>query len=100
MLFVGYLGETNKLGRYLSDGLGFVAFFVMFGIIFKNYVLPKYCTDNYVLFSLFVGVWSLYGVAYLLSEIPKNIFMNYLDVTAKCLIGIGLWAYYTKILRI
>jgi bacteriorhodopsin len=100
MLYFGYLGETNKLDRTISDGLGFVAFFAMFGIIFKNYVLPKYSIDNYVLFSLFVGVWSIYGIAYLLPEIQKNILMNYLDVTAKCLIGIGLWAYYTKILRI
>jgi bacteriorhodopsin len=100
MLLFGYLGETNRLDRYVSDGLGFIAFFATYGLIFKNYVLPNYSLDNYVLFSLYVVVWSIYGVAYLLSEIQKNILMNYLDVTAKCLIGIGLWAYYTKILRV
>jgi bacteriorhodopsin len=100
MLFFGYLGETKRLDRYVSDGLGFVAFFALFGTIFKEYVLPKYSIDNYVLFTLFTVVWSLYGVAYLFSDIQKNIFMNYLDLTAKCLIGIGLWAYYTKILRV
>ena len=100
MLFFGYLGETNKLGRGVADGLGFVAFFAMFGYIYKEYVQPKYSLDNYILFSLFVVIWSLYGVAYLLPDIPKNIFMNYLDLTAKCLVGIGLWAYYTKILRV
>jgi len=100
MLFFGYLGETNRLGRGLSDGLGFVAFFVLFGTIFKQYVLPKYSLDNYVLFGLFVTIWSLYGVAYVLPDIQKNIFMNYLDLTAKCLVGIGLWVYYTKILRV
>jgi len=100
MLFFGYLGETDKLRRGLSDGLGFVAFFVMFGTIFKQYVLPKYSLDNYVLFGLFVTIWSMYGLAYVLPEIQKNIFMNYLDLTAKCLVGIGLWVYYTKILRV
>ena len=100
MLFFGYLGETKRLDRYVSDGLGFVALFAMFGTIFKEYVLPKYSIDNYVLFTLFTVVWSLYGVAYLFSDIHKNIFMNYLDLTAKCLVGIGLWAYYTKILRV
>jgi bacteriorhodopsin len=100
MLFFGYLGETDRLNRAVSNGLGFVAFFAMFGTIFKNYVLPKYCTDNYVLFSLFVVIWSMYGLAYILPEIEKNIFMNYLDLTAKCLVGIGLWVYYTKILRV
>jgi len=100
MLFFGYLGETNKMDRYVSDLLGFGAFFITYGIIFKQYVLPKYKLDNYILFSLYISVWSIYGIAYLLSEINKNILMNYLDVTAKCLIGIGLWMYYTKILRI
>jgi sensory rhodopsin len=98
MLFFGYLGEMNRLDRNTSDILGFVAFFVMYGTIFKNYVQPKYSLDNYVIFSLFVVIWSMYGIAYLLSEINKNIFMNYLDMTAKCLIGIGLWVYYTKII--
>jgi len=100
MLFFGYLGETNRLGRGLSDVLGFGAFFAMFGYIYKEYVRPKYSIDNYVLFSLYLAIWSLYGVAYLLPDIQKNIFMNYLDLTAKCLVGIGLWAYYTKILRV
>jgi len=100
MLFFGYLGEINRLDRYLSDGLGFVAFFAMFGTIFKEYVLPKYSIDNYILFTLFVTIWSMYGIAYLLTDIHKNIFMNYLDLTAKCLVGIGLWAYYTKIIRV
>lgn len=100
MLFFGYLGETNKLSRVTSDVLGFGAFFAMFGYIFKEYVQPKFNLDNYVLFSLFVVIWSMYGVAYLLPDIPKNIFTNYLDITAKCLVGIGLWAYYTKIIRV
>ena len=100
MLFFGYLGETNRMDRKVADGLGFLAFFAMFGYIYKEYVQPKYSIDNYVLFSLFVVIWSLYGYAYLLPDIQKNLFMNYLDLTAKCLIGIGLWAYYTKILRV
>ena len=100
MLFFGYLGETNRMDRKVADVLGFGAFFAMFGYIYKEYVQPKYSLDNYILFSLFVVIWSLYGVAYLLPDIQKNIFMNYLDLTAKCLVGIGLWAYYTKILRV
>ena len=100
MLFLGYLGETNRMDRNVSDGLGFLAFFAMFGTIFKQYIMPKYSIDNYVLFSLFVVVWSIYGYAYLLPDIQKNILMNYLDLTAKCLIGIGLWVYYTKIISV
>lgn len=100
MLFFGYLGEINKMDRKVSDILGFVAFFATYGIIFKQYVMPKYSIDNYIIFTLYISIWSIYGIAYFLSDINKNILMNYLDVTAKCLIGIGLWTYYTKIIRV
>jgi len=99
MLFFGYLGETSQMNKVTSNSLGFVAFFAMYGTIFKQYVLPKYSLDNYVLFSLFVILWSLYGIVYFLSDIHKNIALNYLDLTAKCLVGIGLWIYYTKIIQ-
>jgi hypothetical protein len=32
------------------------------------------------------------------NEEAKNIAMNILDLIAKCFIGLGLWAYYTKII--
>ena len=35
---------------------------------------------------------------YMLNEEYKNISMNILDFIAKCFIGLGLWAYYTKVL--
>jgi bacteriorhodopsin len=99
MLLIGYLGETEKLERIISNILGFLAFFVTFGIIFMQYVLPRYTRDNYILFGLYVFVWGMYGIAYNFDEINKNILMNYLDLISKCLIGIGLWIYYTKIIK-
>lgn len=100
MLYVGYLGETKKVERKTADLVGFGAFFATFAIIFKEYVLPKYSLDNYILFGLYILVWSIYGVAYLLPEVNKNIVMNYLDVTSKCFIGIGLWIYFVGIIRL
>ena len=99
MLFIGYLGETGKLDRIIADILGFLAFFVTFGIIFTEYVLPRFNRDNYLLFWFYVFVWSMYGIAYNFTEINKNMIMNYLDLTSKCLIGIGLWIYYIKIIK-
>ena len=99
MLYTGYLGETGNLERMVADILGFIAFFLTFGIIFVQYVLPRFKLDNYLLFGIYLLVWGLYGIAYNFTEINKNIFMNYLDLTSKCLIGIGLWIYYTKIIR-
>jgi len=100
MLYFGYLGEINTLSRWTSMISGFVFFFGMFSIIFMNYVLPKYSLSNYILFFMYAGIWSLYGIVYMLSESYKNISMNLLDLTAKCLIGLGLWAYYTKIVKL
>lgn len=99
MLYLGYLGETKKIGRLTADSTGFIAFFAMFYVIFNQYVLPKFSRDNYILYFAFLIIWSIYGVVYLFNEEYKNIAMNYLDLTAKCLIGIGIWVYYTKIVQ-
>ena len=97
MLFVGYLGEIGQIDRYTSCFIGFIAFFIMFIIIFNTFVKPKYVYENYVLYFIYLFVWTIYGIVYLLEEESKNIAMNILDFIAKCFIGLGLWAYYTKI---
>jgi bacteriorhodopsin len=99
MLYAGYVGEKGQLEKMTASVLGFIALFLMYGLIFINYLLPKRNMDNTVLFSLFVVIWSMYGVAYHFEERQKNITYNYLDLTSKCLVGIGLWVYYTKIIR-
>jgi len=98
MLYTGYLGETGQLERITASILGFIALFLTYGLIFMNYML-KYNRDNTVLFSIFTVVWSMYGVAYYFEEMQKNIAYNYLDLISKCLVGIGLWIYYTKIIK-
>jgi len=99
MLYIGYLGETEKLSRIAAMIGGFLPFIVMFGIIFYEFVKPKYVYVNYLLYGVFVSVWAMYGFVYLLNEEYKNISMNILDTIAKCFIGLGLWAYYTKIIN-
>jgi bacteriorhodopsin len=98
MLYIGYLGETNVLNKNISAFIGFIAFGVMYFIIYYNYVLPKYKLSNYVLFIFYLIVWSVYGIVYLLDEEKKNMAFNILDLIAKCFVGLGLWAYYTKII--
>lgn len=100
MLFLGYLGETYKIDRFTASFLGFVPFFAMFYLIFSRFVLPRYRFDNYVIFGIYVGIWSMYGVVYLLEEEGKNIAMNILDLISKCGVGLGLWAYYVKIFAV
>ena len=99
MLYTGYLGETGKLERMMSQILGFIAFIITFGVIFIQYLLPRFNFDNMIIFWSFVVVWGLYGVAFNLNELDKNITYNYLDLISKCFIGIGLWIYYIKIIK-
>jgi len=98
MLYIGHLGEVKSMTRMNATLLGFVAFFGLFYLIFSNYVAPVYNKSNYILFWFFVIVWGLYGVVYLFNEEYKNIAMNILDCIAKCFVGLGLWAYFSKII--
>ena len=98
MLYAGYLGEVEVITRWTAFFVGFVAFFGMFGIIYHKFVSPKYNFSNYVLFGLFFVIWSFYGIFYMFNETYKNIGMNILDCIAKCFIGLGLWAYFSKII--
>jgi bacteriorhodopsin len=99
MLLTGYLGETNILERLTANISGFLFFFAMFYLIYVNYVQPRPKTSNYVLYGMYFSIWSLYGIVYLLDETWKNITTNILDLSAKCLVGLGLWVYYTHIIK-
>ena len=96
MLGVGYLGETQRLPRIEASIIGFIPFFIMFWLI---YGLIDKSVANKILFWLYFVVWSMYGVVYLLDDETKQILTNVLDLIAKCFIGLGLWAYYTHIIR-
>jgi bacteriorhodopsin len=98
MLLAGYLGENGTIPRIAGLIIGFVFFFLIFGIVYIHYIKPKYNLPNYVLFGVYVVVWSMYGVAYMFEKSIKNIVMNVLDLIAKCFVGLGLWAYYTHII--
>jgi bacteriorhodopsin len=99
MLYLGYLGETGVMQRIYSDVFGFGVFFSMFYLIYRWYVAPRFNRNGFVLFCVYLLIWSLYGVVYMFDEIWKNTITNILDLTAKCLVGLGLWMYYTKIIR-
>ena len=98
MLYVGYLGEMKTISLFSAELVGFGAFFALFYAIFVKYVKSSTNVANRVLFGIYFAIWSMYGVAYLFNEEYKNITMNFLDLSSKCLMGIGLWVYYTKII--
>jgi bacteriorhodopsin len=98
MLYIGHLGEVKYMNRITATLLGFVAFFAMFYLIFINYIAPKYVKSNAILYAFFLIVWGLYGIVYMLNEEYKNITMNVLDCISKCFVGLGLWAYFSKVI--
>ena len=99
MLGFGYAGEVGYLNKWVADIAGFIPFLLMFGMLYILYIQPKYVFVNYLLFGVYLFIWSLYGFVYLLDEITKNTVFNVLDLISKCLVGLGLWVLFTKIIR-
>jgi bacteriorhodopsin len=101
MIGIGYFGEVYKEYQIFTMICGFIPFCIMFYVIYeKFYGKQKNILANKVIFFIYLLVWSLYGIVYLLPEIYKNICYNILDLIAKCLVGLGLWAYYAHIIYI
>ena len=100
MLISGYLGEVNVISRVQGLIIGFIAFFSMFFIIYIHFIKPKYNYTNYMLFGIYIVVWSIYGIVYMFNQANKNIIMNVLDCIAKCFVGIFLWIYYTGLIKL
>jgi len=99
MIGIGYFGELHQPYQIFTMIGGFIPFFAMFYLIYKNfYGKEKKILANKVIFSIYLFVWSCYGIVYLLPEIYKNICYNILDLIAKCLVGLGLWVYYAHII--
>ena len=98
MLYFGFLGEIGNIGRLTACIAGFIPFIIIMYIIFITFIKGKKNVANNLLFILYFIIWSLYGIVYLFSHEYKNIITNILDLISKCLIGLGMWAYYVKII--
>ena len=97
MLYFGYLGETKQMERTSANIIGFIGYIGIFTLIFKNYV--KNSKFNYAIFTVYAVIWASYGIVYFLDDYNKNLVMNWLDLIAKSLVGIGMWAYFTKVVH-
>jgi len=97
MLTFGYFSTVGIMEQRKALFLGFVAFFAMFGFIWMTFLAGRVNGNNLLVYGLFFVFWSLYGVAYMLEERNKTISYNILDLMAKCLVGLFLWANLTKV---
>ena len=98
MLWTGYLGETEVLSKNVAFIISFLFFIALFVYIYFQFVAGAKSYDNYVLFSIYTLVWSIYGFVYYTDNVIKNVSYNILDLIAKCFIGIFLWIYLVKVL--
>lgn len=92
MLFFGFMGETGRMNKFYGFALGFICFAFLFWLLYDKYVKDVNDKANieYVYYSL-TFVWFLYGLAYYLPTIPKNVAYNILDMISKSLFGVFLW---------
>ncbi len=99
MLLSGYLGETGVIHSIVANLVGFIFFGGLFTYIYKTY-MTKYSQLSMILFLSYVILWSSYGIVYFFPQDEKMLGYNILDLTAKCLIGLFLWAYFANVVRL
>lgn len=101
MLFFGYIGEIGKLTKTTANMLGFGAFFAMYATVWNVYMTSKIKTyQSKIIYFLFLGLWSLYGVLYQTDKLTKVFGYNILDLFAKAFVGIFFWFYLTKSIKL
>jgi hypothetical protein len=88
MLTSGYLTEIKKISQVYGVLIGFIPFFICFYLIY--YYFARFSLFGTELFFYFLIVWSMYGVAALMSYRIKNIMYNILDLFAKNFFGLYL----------
>jgi bacteriorhodopsin len=91
MLLFGFLGERGIMNKMLAFVLGTGALVGSFGIIYENYA--KYSEKTRNIFWIMFGLWSLYGIAFLMPQVAKNLGYTTLDIFAKNFFG--LFLYFT-----
>ena len=91
MLFFGYLGEVDILSKTISIPIGFIFFFYVFYLIWREF--GSYTQQNQILFWVLFIVWGLYGVSACLPVLQKNICYNILDIISKNFYGLYIFYY-------
>ncbi len=100
MLIFGYLGETQQIAKNTGGILGFIAFIAMLFFLWNYFVKHDDFRHQKTIFFVFAGIWTLYGVAYYLSDEDKNIMYNFLDVISKSGFGLFMWLYFGKVFEL
>ena len=100
VVFNGFYRDINEINKSLnSDDQHYVKKIttLTFCIIWKLFITCAKATyQSKLIFWLYLGLWSLYGVFYHTNEATKMLGYNILDLIAKAFVGIFFWLYLTK----
>ena len=99
MLLFGYMGEIKQIDKLVGLIIGFIFFFMMFWVIWKTFMNNNTTIPSKISYFAFLIIWSIYGVIYLADDKTKNIVFNILDLTAKAIIGLFFWLYFSKAVK-
>lgn len=88
MLLFGYLAELGIIGKWPGFWLGSAALVGSFATIYNNFGYQS--DETRKLFWIMFFIWSLYGGAFLMPPVPKNIGYSALDIFSKNFFGIFL----------
>ena len=93
MLLFGYLGEQGLMNKWVSfvGGSGFLV--GAFAVLYKYGRETRY---GRIFLGVMFGIWSMYGIAFLLPTNSKNVSYNILDLFAKNFYGIFLYIIIRK----
>ena len=89
MLLFGYLAEVGIMNRGLAFVVGTAALCGSFGVIYESYAKFSEQTKN--IFWIMFGLWAMYGIAFLMPPVAKNLGYTALDIFAKNFFGIFLY---------
>lgn len=90
MLCAGFLGEIGVINKLVACIIGFIPLVLIFRDINRLMIRN---VNNVSLLWVFIGVWSMYGILYMLRNANmRNFCYNILDIIAKA--GFGTYLYY------
>ena len=98
---IEFSNEVDDKKNIWYQILGFISFFLLFGIIGMKYIwVATPILANNAIFYIYFFLWIFYGIFHLFKdEKIKNIGYNVLDLFAKCFVGIFFWAYLTGAIK-
>jgi hypothetical protein len=94
MLLFGYLAELNVIGKWPGFWLGTASLIGSFATIYNNFGYQS--QESRTIFWIMFSLWSLYGGAFLLPAVPKNISYTALDIFSKNFFGLFLTYVISK----